>query len=343
MFKYSVTPKLLSIIKQVYLTADRIERSKLSQVVLFELEDIALEQSSYSSTSIEGNPLPLTEVRKILKKRPNVIRDTEREVIQYNDTLIWLNEQIAQNSKLKFNEALIFKIHTSLMQKLLPKIKMGSFRKEPVLVNDPKLRNPIFWPPDHKDVNKLISELIVFLQTEKLNLDPLILAGIFHKQFVLIHPFIDGNGRTVRLATKTLLAELGLNTFRLFSFETFYNKNVSKYFQYVGERGDFYDLHGNVNFTPWLEYFCEGVLDELLRVEKSMQQATAIDPKQKLNKDQEQIIHHITEHGFIKDSDYAMISSRSKAARTLDFKKLIQLHLIERQEKGPATFYKLKK
>ena len=43
-----------------------------------------------------------------------------------------------------------------------------------------------------------------------------------------------------------------------------YNGNISCYFHYVGEQGDYYDLE--VDFTPWLEYFAEGILDELFRL-----------------------------------------------------------------------------
>ena len=43
---------------------------------------------------------------------------------------------------------------------------------------------------------------------------------------------MDGNGQ--RHDLKMLLARMGLNTFHLFSFENYYNTNISKYFQMVG-------------------------------------------------------------------------------------------------------------
>ncbi len=342
MYKYSITPNILKLIKSIYAVSARLQNRHPSKVVLFELEKEANSLSSFSSTSIEGNPLPLTEVRKILKNRPKNIRDTEREVLQYNDTLIWLNSLIKDKS-FNLTSKMIIQIHNKLMSGLLPKIKLGQFRKEAVLVNDPKSRRPIFWPPDYSDVVPMMTQLFDFVKNEKDNLDPLIIAGIFHKQFVLIHPFIDGNGRTVRLATKTLLAELGLNTFSLFSFENYYHQNVSKYFQKVGERGNFYDFSKKTDFTPWLEYFCEGVLDELLRVEKKLVAVNADTPEKALNSNQEKIISYLSENEFIRDRDYAKITERAKATRALDFKKLVQFGHIEKHGQGPATYYKLKK
>jgi len=98
---------------------------------------------------------------------------------------------------------------------------------------------------------------------------------------VIIHPFMDGNGRTTRLATKALLAAMGLNTFNLFSFENYYNQNVTKYFQTVGEFGNYYELVEKINFSNWLEYFTEGIIDELLRVEKLLPKIT-INPQTEL-------------------------------------------------------------
>lgn len=47
-----------------------------------------------------------------------------------------------------------------------------------------------------------------------------------------------------------------------------YNKDVSKYFRKVGVFGDYYDIANDLDFTEWLEYFVEGILDELNRVKK---------------------------------------------------------------------------
>ena len=169
-------------------------------------------------------------------------------------------------------------------------------------------------------------------------LDPLLLAGIFHKQFVIIHPFVDGNGRTARLATNLLLAGLGVNLFHLLSFENYYNRNVSRYFQMVGLYGDYYTLAPTVDFTPWLEYFAEGILDELRRLEKQLQQQT-MRPETRLASHHQLILAYVDQHGFITDRDYARLTERAKATRSLDFRHLIELGLLERKGTGRSTYY----
>ncbi|MFH1369491.1 MAG: Fic family protein [Elusimicrobiota bacterium] len=298
--------------------------------------------SSYSSTSIEGNPLPLAEVKKILKNHPNHISDSQKEVLNYNKALLWLNSQIGENKGVKFDEKLILLIHQCVMKGLLINAKCGSFRKEPVFVNDSAQRKTVYWAPDHQVVQGLINELIYFIKNNLKDMDPVILSGILHKQFIIIHPFIDGNGRTVRLLTKVLLAGMGLDTFNLFSFENYYNRNVSKYFDNVGVRGNYYDLAGSVEFTPWLEYFAEGILDELFRVSKELEKAV-VDPSTELKDHHRKIIEYIEKNGYISDREYSKMTVRAKPTRALDFGKLIELGLIERKGKGKATFYKLKK
>jgi hypothetical protein len=59
----------------------------------------------------------------------------------------------------------------------------------------------------------------------------------------------------------------GLNFFALFSFENYYNKNTSRYFQQVGVYGNDYEIAASVDFIPWQEYFSDGSIDDLLRVE----------------------------------------------------------------------------
>jgi Fic family protein len=285
----------------------------------------------------------LTEVKRILKTRPQKIRDTEREVINYNDTLLWLKKQLS-GQKFEFNSKLILGIHQRALEQLLPKFQTGKFRSEPVFVNDPRQKKTIYWPPDHGDVDQLMKELIDFVSTNRLKLDPIILAGIFHKQFVIIHPFIDGNGRTVRLATKTILADLGIDTFNLFSFENYYNRNVTAYFDNVGVRGNYYEMAKKLNFSNWLEYFAGGILDELFRISKALEQEGRIaSPSEKPTVEQQKILNLIHKNGHVQDKDYAVMTRRAKSTRALDFKKLVQLGLIEQKGKGPATYYVFKK
>lgn len=338
--KYVISNRLLSNVARIHTLAAQMNSRRFPHVVLMEYERTARAVSAHASTSIEGNPLPLTEVKKILKQHPQHIRDSEKEVLNYNAALGMLNKHLEeQKGNVSLSLELILRIQKQVTSGLLPASQSGHMRKEPVVANDPRTGNVVYMPPDVKDVPQLLEELLGYIASSQDEIDPLILGGIFHKQFVLIHPFIDGNGRTTRLATKILLAGMGLNTFNLFSFENYYNQNVTKYFQTVGEAGDHYKRASNTDFTAWLEYFTEGIIDELLRVEKTLPQT--LTPETTLQLYHQLIIDIIKEKGFVTDRDYAARTNRARATRTLDFQKLIDLRLIERRGQSRATYYVL--
>ncbi len=199
--------------------------------------------------------------------------------INYNKALEELNKNLKTYS-VNFHLDLILSIHKKLVNKLVPKYQLGKLRVEPVFVNNPKTGKTVYWPPDHKDIPQLMNDLMDFIIRNKGAIDPLIIAGIFHKQFVVIHPFMDGNGRTARLSTKVILADTDLNTFKL-SFENYYNRNVTNYFSNVGVLGNYYDIVDSIDFTNWLEYYTDGIIDELLRVKKLLPEVS-VSPKTEL-------------------------------------------------------------
>lgn len=338
--KYTITDQLLANIKRISILVGEINNRRFPRVILLEMGKTAREVSSFASTSIEGNPLPLTEVKRVLKSRPINARDSEREVLNYNQALTDLEAQL-ESKTFKLTVPTILTIHKQVIAGLLPKFETGKFRQKPVVVNDPRSGQVVYLPPDAEIIEKLMNDLIVFINDSQHNVDPLILAGIFHKQMVIIHPFMDGNGRATRLITKALLAKMGLNTFNLFSFENYYNKNVAKYFQTVGEYGDYNELRAKIDFTSWLEYFTEGIIDELLRVQKLLPKS-GNSPATKLEPYHLSILTFIRENGFIRDRDYAKLTDRAKATRTLDFQKLLELEMITRRGRGRSTYYELK-
>ena len=152
---------------------------------------------------------------------------------------------------------------------------------------------------------KLTLDLTAFINNKIGKVDPVILAGLFHRQSAIIHPFMDGNGRTTRLLTTALLGKTGLDLFNIFSFENYYNLNITRYFKAVGLEGDYYELEETIDFTKWLEYFSEGILDELQRVRKAL--PASLERQPRLEPHHRQILEYIDEHGSITQREYGAI------------------------------------
>ena len=338
MFKpiYDMNSSLLDNIVRIKNLIAEFNDQKFSDIVLAKFEKDSYAISAHASTSIEGNPIPLTDVRKILKSSPSHVRDTEKEVLNYNKALHYLNTLLKKSNLI--TKTFICDIQSMVVEDLIDKRNQGIFRQAQVVVNNPKTRKIAFIPPNAKDVTKLINDLVLYLEKEYTTTDPLILAGIFHKQFVVIHPFMDGNGRTTRLVTKYLLARMGLDTFQLFSFENYYNQNVTKYFSSVGVYGDYYDMVEKIDFTGWLVYFTDGIVDELLRVQKLLK--SSVEPN-RITLYEKVIIEYIKKNGYISRNEYNKITDRADSTQILDFKRLVDKNIIKKHGKGKATYYTL--
>lgn len=336
--KYTVTDRLIFAIRRIGEAIGEIRGMGLTPSLLARLEMEARALSSHASTSIEGNPLPLTDVKRLLKADSAHIRDTEREVLNYNAALRKIHAEV-KSGAFRLDGATIDSIQATVVAGLMENPDhVGKLRREPVLIRDP--RHPdgvVFIPPDHKDVPRLLEGSIHFIAGHDGEIDPVILAGLFHRQFVIIHPFMDGNGRTARLLATAILGRGGLDVFEIFAFENYYNRNVSAYFRAVGLQGDFYDREPSIDFTAWLEYFADGILDELARVRRSI----PAEPPLRLEEHHRRLLAAIGEQGSISQREYGQISNRSLAARKQDFQKLLALKLIDRKGGGRGTYYVL--
>lgn len=332
--QYAISNILLLSIREI----GEIRAQNLTHTTLAKLELTARELSSYASTSIEGNPLPLTDVKRLLKNHKDSIRDTEREVLNYNHALQSLYKSVSQD-RFKLTVKTLEHVQGQVVDGLMDNPShCGALRQDPVIIRNPhKVDELIFIPPDAKDVRQLTTMLMEFVKQNSGKIDPVILAGIFHRQSVIIHPFIDGNGRTTRLLTTAILGKFGLDFFKIFSFEDYYNRNITRYFKAVGLEGDYYDLQDDIDFSEWLEYFAEGILDELRRVIKILLEHSK--PKPRLERHHKQVLDYIREQGSITQREYSEFSDRSLASRKLDFEKLIQLNLIKSKGVGRGTYY----
>jgi Fic family protein len=335
--QYLITNKMLSQIRQIGEVIGEIKSKKLSKNNLIKLKNEARALSTFASTSIEGNPLPLTDVKIILKNAPNQIRNSEKEILNYNNALEFIYLEV-KKAKFILSSEIINKTQKLVISNLMDdKEDIGKYRKKAVIIRNPKKPKEIaFIPPNFQDVAPLMRQLIDFVNFNKNKIDPIILAGIFHKQNVIIHHFMDGNGRTTRLITTAILGANGFDFFDIFSLENYYNQNVSKYFENVGVFGDFYEIQNEINFTNWLEYFIEGILEELKRVQKTLPNFTK---EIRLENHHKEILKYLEKHGSISQKEYEKFSTRSLASRKNDFKKLINLNLIKTKQQGKATYY----
>ena len=166
-------------------------------------QDLTIEWT-YNSNSIEGNTLSLKETQMVLQEGMTVKGKSLREhfeVYNHEKAIDYLYGLVNPNYTLRGID--ILSLH-GLVLRSIEDDYAGRLRNGGV-----RIMGANFTPPNANKVSDLLDELISFVNENPMGLNDITLATIFHHKLVWIHPFFDGNGRTVRLAMNLLLMRRG--------------------------------------------------------------------------------------------------------------------------------------
>lgn len=165
----------------------------LPQATLRSLRETMILEWTYNSNAIEGNTLTLVETRVVLEGITvggKSIRE-HLETINHREAIVFLEEIIRSGEPL--TDWTIRNIHR-LVLKGIDDIRAGVYRTENVLITGAEHR-----PPEHVLVKEHMETLLARHSNEWQSLHTVHRAALLHGEFVKVHPFVDGNGRTARL------------------------------------------------------------------------------------------------------------------------------------------------
>ncbi|MGM9552017.1 MAG: Fic family protein [Clostridia bacterium] len=165
---------------------------KISAVTLSSYEKDFELTFTHNSTAIEGNTLTLMETKVVLEDGISIGGKELREiyeVINHKKAYGYVKKCINENKPL--DENIVKDLHAILTENI---ILGGIYRKEEV-----RISGAGFTPPAGNEMYMQIKNFYKDLKNKENELNPIELAAWTHAEFVRIHPFIDGNGRTSRL------------------------------------------------------------------------------------------------------------------------------------------------
>lgn len=225
-----------------------------------ELRRQTLIRVAHNSTWIENRTLALEEAAAAIASKtaldPSRAKDRAGlEVRNYFEAL----ELIDDDLEVAPDEAWMRRLHACIMRGRAPgrPRELSEYRQSNV-----RIGNFVYIPPAWEDVPRLMADLAAWAEHAITELPDYLFAAILAYQFVTIHPFADGNGRTCR-ALATWALRHHHDPKGLLNVEEFYVQDLDGYYDslQMGLHFSYYDANqrgsrSDPDLSPWIDYFC---------------------------------------------------------------------------------------
>jgi len=338
------------IVEKVYAILAEIDSVKNSWKITERLLPQTIERLTYSvivtsagsSNRIEGNRLTDSEVEKLYKNlriKKFKTRD-EQEIAGYIQCL----EPIIKHYRdIPISESSIFKLHQDMLRysekdtRHRGQYKFGSNRVE---AKDQKgnVLAILFDPTPPHLVKKEMMELIEWYNwaMNKKIKHPLIIIANFIFEYLAIHPFQDGNGRTSRLLTNLMLLQHEYLFASIVSHERIIEANNADYYLALNKTQNTWKTSAE-DISPWLLFFLN-----IIRIQSN--QALKLlenDSIEHLLSEKQLTLWHWAIKQNTSFSRKDVIAALNFPPRTVEaiIKKLVDLKRLKRLGQGKTTSY----
>lgn len=251
------------IIELDYLRKKELKGTTHSQV-FFQLKHLFHTLESIGSARIEGNNTTIAQYMETkIEEHPNI--SPEIKEIQNIEKAMEFIENVVKD--IPMNRAFVYELHKKVVDGLQSPphgegdSTPGFYRKiNPIIAQSSHL------PPDYTRVEDYMDELYQFIvQNDSAKYD-LLKAALAHHRFVWIHPFGNGNGRTVRLLTYSMLVKSGfnVNVGRIINPTAVFCSNRNDYYNHLAMA----DQGTDAGLLNWVEYVLKGLKEEIEKIDK---------------------------------------------------------------------------
>jgi Fic family protein len=339
-------------LEEVYALLSQIDAVKqswkitgnLKPQIIRRLTQSVIITSTGASNRIEGNQLSDAEVETLYRNLRNQkfrTRD-QQEVGGYLESMEFV---FSHFTELKITESMILQLHAQMLrhsekdERHRGGYKFGSNRVE---AKDPsgKILGIIFDPTPPHLVAKEMQELVAWYQWagEAKIKHPLILIANFIFEYLAIHPFQDGNGRTSRLLTNLMLLQQGYQFTSLVSHEKLIEQQKADYYLALNQTQKNWKSERE-DITPWLLFFLKIVHRQ---AELALEILLRDDREALLSENQQNILDWVRTREAAAFSRGDIIAAFDLPARTIEasVKRLLEHRFIERLGAGRSTRYR---
>ncbi len=333
--RFTITNRINNALLEIERARGFLDAAKLKDDWIEDMQSRSLIREAHHSTHIEGTQLTLPQAEGILRGEAveGVRGDDRQELLNYREAMELVSEYMGRWSEI--TEELIKEIHSILVKDVRgDSLEPGQYRKVQNYVGNVETGEVIYTPPPPSEVPRLMARFVQWLNSEK-DLSPVLVAGVSQFQFVQIHPFLDGNGRTARVLCTLILYQHGYDFKRLFSLSEYYDKGRMAYYEAIQSVRD-----SGGDMTGWLEYFAEGLQSQLMEVktrgERAIRREAIVERagRLELNDRQQRILMYILEANGASVEQLRRRFDLVRRTVQRDLARMVELGLIKETSKS---------
>jgi len=346
--KYSITNKILKNIGAIEAAKEIIENAPLVPYYEKQFKTEALAKTVHHGTHIEGVGLDtLDQVKKVLEGEEVIAHDRDvQEVINYRNVMTLLDELAVKRGGYTLD--MLLDIHKEAVSKIVAPEKIGTLRKTQVIIREETSGQIVLQPPPAIEVPYLLEDFFEWLNSDEAKeVHPVLRAGIAHYILVSIHPFVEGNGRTIRAFANLILMREGYDIKRFFSLEEHFDADPARYYEALSTVDKQSKNIAARDLTSWLEYFTGVVAVELNKIKEAVRKLS-IDSRLKLKigeqialtQRQMKLVEYLYEAGSAVMQDLKVIFPMVSEDTILrDINDLIDKGIIKKEGRTKASRY----
>jgi len=235
--------------------------------IFFQLKKLFHTLESIGSARIEGNR---TTIAEFIETKLDKIGTNDEKILEIQNiekAMDFIDEHVRSYA---INRIFVSELHKIVVDGLSPE-KEGDKTAGIYRMVNVKISSSNHLPPDYMRVNLYMDELFNFIKENSSSKYDLLKAAIAHHRFVWIHPFANGNGRTVRLLTYAMLVKSGFNVHvgRIVNPTAIFCSDRNKYYNFLSIA----DTGKEQDTLTWCEYVLSGLKNEIEKIDKLLNYA----------------------------------------------------------------------
>ncbi len=232
--------------------------------MFFQLKNLFHMLESIGSARIEGNNTTIAEYIETKLEEDGDKPSSILEIENLEKAMDFIENAVQEYP---INKTFINELHKMVVENL-PITKDGEGDRTPGCYRrvNLKISKSSHLPPDFTKVEEYMDELFDFINAEHPPKYDLLKTALAHHRFAWIHPFGNGNGRTVRLFTYAMLVKLGFNVAegRIINPTAVFCNNRAAYYNHLSEA----DRGTRAGLENWCVYVLKGLKEEIEKIDR---------------------------------------------------------------------------